>query len=87
MLGGVTRHMLPRLPRVPHLHVNRPLVARMFDNCDALQILLFLVCDESSILVKPRVVIVVHCYSFLKQNSNSEINTCKKCNTVNLYSL
>ena len=36
-------------------------------NCDALQILLFLLCDESSILVKPRVVIVVHCYSCLKQ--------------------
>ena len=26
MLGGVTRHMLPHLPEVPHLHVNRPLV-------------------------------------------------------------
>ena len=25
MLGGVTRHMLPNLPGVPHLHVNRPL--------------------------------------------------------------
>ena len=25
MLGGVTRHMLPHLPGVPHLHVNRPL--------------------------------------------------------------
>ena len=24
MLGGVTRHMLPHLPGVPHLHVNRP---------------------------------------------------------------
>ena len=24
-LGGVTRHMLPHLPGVPHLHVNRPL--------------------------------------------------------------
>ena len=23
MLGGVTRHMLPHLPGVPHLHVNR----------------------------------------------------------------
>ena len=28
MLGGVTRHMLPHLPGVPHLHVNRPLVTR-----------------------------------------------------------
>ena len=26
MLGGVTHHMLPHLPRVPHLHINRPLV-------------------------------------------------------------
>ena len=26
MLGGVTRHVLPHLPGVPHLHVNRPLV-------------------------------------------------------------
>ena len=26
MLGGVTRHMLPPLPGVPHLHVNRPYV-------------------------------------------------------------
>ena len=25
MLGEVTRHMLPHLPGVPHLHVNRPL--------------------------------------------------------------
>ena len=25
MLGGVTCHMLPHLPGVPHLHVNRPL--------------------------------------------------------------
>ena len=25
MIGGVTRHMLPHLPGVPHLHVNRPL--------------------------------------------------------------
>ena len=23
-LGGVTRNMLPHLPGVPHLHVNRP---------------------------------------------------------------
>ena len=28
MLGGVTRHMLPPLPRVPGLHVNRPKVER-----------------------------------------------------------
>ena len=26
MLGEVTCHMLPHLPGVPHLHVNRPLV-------------------------------------------------------------
>ena len=25
MIGGVTRHLLPNLPGVPHLHVNRPL--------------------------------------------------------------
>ena len=25
MLGGVTRHMLPHLPGVTHLHVKRPL--------------------------------------------------------------
>ena len=25
MIGGVTRHMLPHLSGVPHLHVNRPL--------------------------------------------------------------
>ena len=25
MLGGVIRHMVPHLPGVPHLHVNRPL--------------------------------------------------------------
>ena len=25
MIGGVTRQMLPHLPVVPHLHVNRPL--------------------------------------------------------------
>ena len=25
-LGGVTRHMLPHLPGVPYLHVNRPLL-------------------------------------------------------------
>ena len=52
-LGGVTRLSVQSLiltlsrlhvrwgnpPHVtsPHLHVNRPLVARMFDNCDALQ--------------------------------------------------
>ena len=28
MMGGVTRRMLPHLSRVPHLHVNRPLVYR-----------------------------------------------------------
>ena len=27
MLGGVTLHMLPHLPGVPHLHVNRPLTS------------------------------------------------------------
>ena len=26
MIGGVTRHMLPHLSRVPYLHENRPLV-------------------------------------------------------------
>ena len=25
MIGGVTRHILPHLSGVPHLHVNRPL--------------------------------------------------------------
>ena len=25
MIGGLTRHMLPNLPGVPHLHINRPL--------------------------------------------------------------
>ena len=28
MIGGVTRHMLPHLSGVPHLHVNRPLRIR-----------------------------------------------------------
>ena len=28
MLAGVTRHILPHLSGVPHLHVNRPLVNR-----------------------------------------------------------
>ena len=27
MIGGVTRHMLPHLCGIPHLHVNRPLEA------------------------------------------------------------
>ena len=26
MIGGVTRHLLPHLSGVPHLHVNRPLI-------------------------------------------------------------
>ena len=26
MIGGVTRQILPHLPGVPHLHVNRPLI-------------------------------------------------------------
>ena len=30
MLGGVTRHMLPHLTGVPHLHVNRPLICEAF---------------------------------------------------------
>ena len=30
MIGGVTRHMLPHLSGVPHLHVNRPLVVCFF---------------------------------------------------------
>ena len=29
MIGGVTRHILPHVPGVPHLHVNRPLNARL----------------------------------------------------------
>ena len=29
MLGGVIYHMLPHLPKVPHLHVNRPLVGTL----------------------------------------------------------
>ena len=28
MLGGVTRHMLPHLPGVPHLQVNRCLASK-----------------------------------------------------------
>ena len=32
MLGGVTCHMLPHLPGVPHLHVNRPLVLDSTEN-------------------------------------------------------
>ena len=30
MIGGVTRHMLPHLSGVPHLHVNGPLVVCFF---------------------------------------------------------
>ena len=30
MLGGVTRHILPHLPGVPYLHVNRPLIDNRF---------------------------------------------------------
>ena len=30
MLGGVTRHILPHLSGVPHLHVNRPLICLPF---------------------------------------------------------
>ena len=26
MLGGMTRHMIPHQPGVPHLHTNRPLI-------------------------------------------------------------
>ena len=34
MLGGVTRPMLPHLPGVPHLHVNRPWVQKKKkENC------------------------------------------------------
>ena len=32
MIGGVTRHMLPHLPGVPHLHVNRPLIGTITMN-------------------------------------------------------
>ena len=28
MISGVTRHMLPHLPGVPHLHVNGPLILK-----------------------------------------------------------
>ena len=27
MISGVTRHMLPHLSELPHLHVNRPLAS------------------------------------------------------------
>ena len=30
MIGGMTRHMLPHLSGVPHLHVNGPLVVCFF---------------------------------------------------------
>ena len=30
MIGGVTRHTLPHLSGVPHLHVNRPLEYETF---------------------------------------------------------
>ena len=30
MISGVTRHMLPHLSGVPHLHVNRPLICLPF---------------------------------------------------------
>ena len=30
MIGGVTRHMLPHLSEVPHLHVNRPQIGRFW---------------------------------------------------------
>ena len=30
MMGGVTRHMLPHLPGVPHLHVKRPKHMKLF---------------------------------------------------------
>ena len=33
MIDGVSRHMLRHLPRVPHLHVNRPLT---YCFCDVL---------------------------------------------------
>ena len=33
MLGGVTRPMLPHLTGVPHLHVNRLVVAQVFYHC------------------------------------------------------
>ena len=39
MLGGVSNHMLPHLPGVPHLHVNRPLVKSLLTYIDAYQLL------------------------------------------------
>ena len=30
MISGLTRHMLPHLSGVPHLHVNRPLICLPF---------------------------------------------------------
>ena len=36
MITGVSRHMIPHLPGVTHLHVNRPLVGTSgSDNGDA----------------------------------------------------
>ena len=34
MIGGVTRHILPHLPGVPHLHVNRPLITLFWEIVD-----------------------------------------------------
>ena len=34
MLGGVTRHMLPHLSGVPHLHVNRPSVTELMNQVE-----------------------------------------------------
>ena len=33
MIGGVTHHILPHLPGVPHLHVNRPLRIEIGRHC------------------------------------------------------
>ena len=40
MIDGVTRHMLPHLSGVPHLHVNRPLVllVELIDNKEHAQL-------------------------------------------------
>ena len=33
MIGGVTRHMLPRLFGVPHRHVNKPFIVKSSQMC------------------------------------------------------
>ena len=46
MIDGVTCHMLPHLPGVPHLHVNRPLVLQLVavsGSCGGQMVCLFLI--------------------------------------------